>query len=154
MGLKPVFPQSIFALLCLIAFASLAPTTGADTDRILWKSVPTAQCKLDERVPLAWNVYLPDKKKEANLVLVLLGRRYLALDIKARRAYTVVPADLTAKGPDFESGNLFVDARILPSENWQVKDVGPAELIRLTLKDYGRILQIQLPHLQDFRAVY
>jgi hypothetical protein len=66
----------------------------------------------------------------------------------------VVPSDLTAKGADFESGDLFVDSRILPADNWSVRDVGPAELVRLTLKDYGRVLQIELPHMQDFRAVY
>jgi hypothetical protein len=141
-------------LVIVITAVAGALVANADSGRYLWKSVPTAQCKLDDRVPLAFNVFLPDKKKEQYLVLVLLGRRYLALDIKARRAYSVVPSDLTAKGADFESGDLFVDSRILPADNWSVRDVGPAELVRLTLKDYGRVLQIELPHMQDFRAVY
>ena len=42
--------------------------------------------------------YQTDKKKEANLVLVLLGRRYIALDLKAKTAYNVFPSDLQAKG--------------------------------------------------------
>jgi hypothetical protein len=32
--------------------------------------------------------------------------------------------------------------------------VGPAELIKLTLKDYNRLLQIELPHPPDLRAFY
>jgi hypothetical protein len=144
----------LLLLASVIASVPGAFTANADADRYLWKSIPTAQCKLDEKVPLAFNVFLPDKKKEQNLVLVLLGRRYLALDIKARRAYSVVPADLTAKGADFESGNLCIDSKLLPTDNWFVRDVGPAELVRLTLKDYGRVLQLELPHMQDFRAVY
>jgi hypothetical protein len=150
---RRMFRASLFLALVTAAIAGEF-VASADSDRYLWKSVPTAQCKLDEKVPLTFNVFLPDKKKEQNFVLVLLGRRYLALDIKARRAYSVVPSDLTAKGADFESGNLFTDSKILPTDNWFVRDVGPAELVRLTLKDYGRVLQIELPHMQDFRAVY
>jgi hypothetical protein len=33
-------------------------------------------------------------------------------------------------------------------------DVGPAESIKLTLGDYGRVLEVQLPHMPDMRAFY
>jgi hypothetical protein len=32
--------------------------------------------------------------------------------------------------------------------------VGPAELIKLTLGDYGRILEVELPHPRDLRYLY
>jgi len=32
----------------------------------------------------------------------------------------------------------------VPSEAWTVRDVGPAELIKFTLKDYGREVQLFL----------
>jgi hypothetical protein len=32
--------------------------------------------------------------------------------------------------------------------------VGPAELVRLTLGDYGRVLEVSLPHLPDLRPFY
>jgi hypothetical protein len=48
--------------------------------------------KIDDKIPLTWNIYQPDKKKDANRVLVLLGHRWLMLDIKARLVYQVVPA--------------------------------------------------------------
>ncbi|MGA8408411.1 MAG: hypothetical protein WB680_14630 [Candidatus Acidiferrales bacterium] len=136
---------------CLAGFAG---ARGADNDRYLWKSVSRAQCKLDDKTPLAWNVYQTDKKKEAHLVLVLLGRRYLALDLKAKLAYNVYPGDLQAKGQDFASGDLFVKSRVLPTDNWSLRDVGPAELINLTLGDYGRELYVELPHMPDMRAFY
>ncbi len=150
---RRLFCHSLLLAFTIAAFSG-AFIARADSPRYLWKPVATAQCKLDEKIPLAWNVFLTDNKKEQNLVLVLLGRRYLALDIRAHRAFTVVPSDLTAKGPNFESGDLFVDSKVLPTENWLVRDVGPAEMVRLTLMDYGRTLQIELPHMQDFRAVY
>lgn len=145
----------ITLLACAISLAGFfAGARAADNDRYLWKSVPRAQCKVDDKTPLTWNVYQTDKKKEANLVLVLIGRRYIALDLKAKTAYNVVPSDLQAKGQDFESGNLFAKSRALPTDSWSLRDVGPAELIKLTLRDYGRELYVELPHMPDMRAFY
>ncbi len=149
--------NSLFIAAALFIFAALVAANAAgaaDPDRFLWKSVPTAQCKLDDKIPLAWNIYQTENKKQANLALILLGRRYLAIDIKAKKVYTVLPNDLTARGSNWESGDLFVESRILPTDDWTLKDVGPAELVRLTLKDYGRTLQLELPHPADLRAFY
>lgn len=148
------FRMGIALLACTFALAGFAPTGAADNDRYLWKSVPQAQCKVDDKTPLTWNIYQTNKKKEANLVLMLIGHRYLALDIKAKIAYDVFPSDLQAKGQDFASGDLFVKSRVLPTDNWSLRDVGPAELIKLTLGDYGRELYVELPHMPDMRAFY
>jgi len=142
----------ILAVLCAIAF--VASAGAVDNERFLWKSVGRAQLKLENKTPLTWNVYQTEKKKHANLVLVQLGRRYVALDIKGKVAYYVLPSDLQAKGPDFESGDLFVQSRVMPTTAWTVRDVGPAEMIKLTLGDYGRALDVELPHMPDLRAFY
>lgn len=138
-----------------VAACTASPSAPAsDPDRYLWKSVSAAQCRLDDKIPLAWNVYQTENKKQAHLVLVLLGRRFLAMDLHAKQVYNVPLTDLTAKGSEWESGDLFLQSRILPTENWTLRDVGPAELIKLTLKDYNRLLQIELPHPADLRAFY
>ena len=144
----------IALLACTFTLAGFASAGAADSDRYLWKSVPQAQCKVDDKTPLTWNIYQTGKKKEANLVLVLIGHRYLALDIKAKLVYDVFPSELQAKGQDFASGDLFVKSRVLPTDNWSLRDVGPAELIKLTLDDYGRELYVELPHMPDMRAFY
>jgi hypothetical protein len=145
-------------VIILVFFAPFSVDAGANgaggSGRYLWKSVPRAQVKIDDKTPLAWNVFQTGQKKETNLVLVLLGRRYIALDIKAKVAYSVLLSDLQVKGADFESGDLFVQSRILPTDNWSLRDVGPAELIRLKLADYGTLLQLELPHAPDLRAFY
>jgi hypothetical protein len=141
-------------LVCTLTLAGFAGAGAADYDRYLWKSVPQAQCKVDDKTPLTWNIYQTGKKKEANLVLVLIGHRYLALDVKSKLVYDVFPSDLQAKGQDFASGDLFVKSRVLPTDNWSLRDVGPAELIKLTLGDYGRELYVELPHMPDMRAFY
>ncbi|HUJ32000.1 MAG TPA: hypothetical protein VLY23_12020 [Candidatus Acidoferrum sp.] len=134
--------------------AALPAVALANDARTHWKPVAQAQLKLDGRTPLTWNVYQPDKKKQSNLVLVLLGHRYLALDFKARLVYLVMPTDLHAVGKDFESDDLKEPARLIPSKDWSVRDVGPAEQIRMTLGDYGRVMEVQLPHMPDLRGLY
>lgn len=143
-----------FALLASTILLACSMDARAADNRYLWKAVSRAQCKVDDKTPLTWNVYQTDKKKEANLVLLLIGRRYLALDLKAKLVYNVFPSDLQAKGPEFESGDLFVKSRVLPTDNWSLRDVGPAELIKLTLGDYGRELYVEIPHMPDMRAFY
>lgn len=144
---------AIAPALALLAFAPTA-TIANDGGRVHWKPVDRAQLKIDDKPPLTWNVYRPDKKKVTNQILVLLGRRYIALDTKAKLAYQVFPSDLVIKGNEVESDDLFKSERLLPSGDWLVRDVGPAERIQLRLKDYGRMIEVMLPHPPDLRAFY
>jgi hypothetical protein len=139
--------------LFLVTFALAYPLRARPDDaaRMHWKQVDDAQVKLDDKVPLAWTVFQLDKKKQPNLVLILLGRRYILLDSKARLAYQVFPTDLQKLGSDFDSDNLVQNPRLIPSTNWTVRDIGPAEQIKLTLQDYGRIVSVDLPHPLDIR---
>jgi hypothetical protein len=140
----------------MLAFLPIAGAWRAsgDTERFRWKPVTIAQVKLDDKTPLAFNVYQPEKKKDAHFVLVLLGRRYIELDVRAKLAYSVPLADLQKSGNDLESVNFAVPARLIATSDWTVRDVGPAEQIKLTLGDYGRLLQVDLPHPPDMRAFY
>jgi hypothetical protein len=134
--------------LCSIAaFGAMAN----DTADFHWKPVDGAQVKLDDKIPLTWNAFQLDKKKQSNLVLVLLGRRYLMLDTKAKLVYLVFPTDIHAQGDAFDSGDLTMSSRVIPSTAWTDRDIGPAEEYRLTLGDYGRTLSVQLPHPLDIR---
>src|SRR5271154_4109046 len=98
--------RGIAFLLCCSAVAKSTFATGADeTARIHWKQVTEAQVKVDDKVPLTWNVYQPDKKskKDANLVLILLGHRYVMLDVKEKVAYEIPLSELHAQGKDFDT---------------------------------------------------
>ncbi len=143
-----------FLVTCaLVAVAFFAPVIARadDAHDFHWKPVDGAQVKLDDKVPLKWNVLQVEKKKQSNFVLVLLGRRYLLLDTKAKRVYVVFPTDLHAAGDDFESDDLATASRMIPSTAWSDRDIGPAEEYRVTLGDYGRTLSVQLPHPLDIR---
>jgi hypothetical protein len=78
----------------------------------------------------------------------------LALDIKSKVVYEVPLGDLHADGKNFSSGDVMHASHEIPSTDWSERDVGPAEAIKLTLGDYGRVLEVQLPHMPDLRAFY
>jgi hypothetical protein len=142
---------------CLTAslFSAMIAGAAGDSDRIHWKQVDESEVKLDGKPPLAANVYQPDKKsKKKDLVLILLGHRYLMLDTKSRFVYLVPLTDVTKQGADIETGDLAQPSRIIPSTDWTSHDVGPAQLIKLTLGDYNRILEVELPHPVDLRSLY
>ncbi len=143
--------------LCLAASLFAAGIAGAasDSDRIHWKQVDESEIKLDGKPPIGGNVYLPDKKsKRKDIVLILLGHRYLMLDTKSRLVYAVFLTDIDKQGSEIETGDLALSSRIIPSTEWSSRDVGPAQLIKLTLGDYNRVLEVELPHPVDLRGLY
>jgi hypothetical protein len=142
-----IFACALLAAVCLAPVVASADGLGD----LRWKPVDGAQVKLDDKVPLTWNVLQPDKKKLSNLVLVLLGRRYLLLDTKAKLIYAIFPNDVHRDGQDLTSGDIAVKPHIIPSTGWTERDIGPAEEFRLVLGDYGRTLSVQLPHPLDIR---
>jgi hypothetical protein len=147
---------AVAAGLALFVAAS-APVRAGGSDKIQWEAVDGAQVKIDEKIPLTWNAYQvskKDKKKYGDLVLVLLGHRYILLDTKTKLAYEVEQSDLKKDGDNFESGDLRETSRQIPSIDWNMRDVGPEELIQVKLEDYGRQISVSIPHPPDLRAFY
>ena len=104
------------SLLVLILATSL-PAAG----RVTWKIEERAQLQIGGHVPISWNVYAPEKKK--NLVLILLGKRYLALDTKTKSVWQIELKDLTPKGQDFESEEPAEIGTPIPVSSWSDRDV-------------------------------
>ncbi len=152
---------ALLSLSALVGFGLGSRAAAQDSAaQIHWKSVEAAQVRLDDKAPLKWSVYQPDKKdkkdkkRDADLVLVLLGHRYLMVDTRARLVFVVPLSELHSEGADFETGDLARQNNLIPSTDWTERDVGPAELYRFTLGDYGRVLEVSLPHMPDLRAFY
>lgn len=157
--IRPFAPAIALALFSPFLFLT-SESEAQNTETIHWKAITEAQVKLDDKTPLGWNVYQPDKKDKkaakrlASSVLVLLGHRYLLIDFDARLVYEVPKPSLHAQGQDFETADPPADAHEIPSTDWTLRDVGPAELIRFTLGDYGRTVEVSLPHPPDMRPFY
>lgn len=118
---------------------------------IHWTSVEQAQVKIDQTTPLTWGVYQASKKgkpdkKLSHLVLVLVGHRYLLIDLKTKQVYEVPLKQVHRQDEEIDTDDLAKSLRRIPTSNWNWRNVGPAELYRTTLGDYGRMLQLTLPH--------
>lgn len=146
--------STVVLALAVFLFASMPGTRAlyaSEPANKHWGSVTEAQVKVDQTTPLTWGVYQAEKKgkpdkKLSNLVLVLIGHRYLLIDLKAKKVYEVPRNELHAQGDGFDSGDLLTTSRVLPTSDWIWRNVGPAELYRVTLGDYGLMLQLTLPH--------
>lgn len=121
-------------------------------DKIIWKEVEAGQLKLDGAGVNKWKLYVGEKKK--NLFVIQLGRRMLGLDKKAREVYELPPNVLQAHGKVYESENPASIGKRIPTSEWEDRDIGPAELVRVKLGDYGSKLELQIPHMIDLRSVY
>lgn len=135
--------------LCFLFAATCVAGPLFAAGRVAWKYDETAHLKLEDHIPRTWGVYRADKKK--NLVLVLLVHRYLALDLKSRVVYEIDPKLLTPHGTDFESDEPDAIGHLIPTLEWNDRDVGPAERVQVRLGDYGKMLEVELPHPIDLR---
>ena len=141
----------------LLASASGRAQSAASAKQIHWTQLTDAQLKLDGKPPLTWGVYQPDKKskkKGSDLLLILVGHRYMMLDLNGKLAYVVYPSDIQAQEKDFESDDLAKAGNLIPSSDWTVRDVGPAELVRFKLGDYGRVIDVSIAHPPNLTSFY
>jgi hypothetical protein len=142
---------SLFLGLLIFLGTAAGPRGAENGARITWMEAPGGQVKIGGKIPITWGLYQPDKKDKKkdkdDMALVLLGRRYLLFDVKARAAYEVELADLKIEGKNVSSGeDLEATSHVIPTTDWSVRDVGPAEKINVTLGDYGSDLELQVPH--------
>lgn len=139
--------------LAMLGFFAVGPqmARAGEPAHIHWMSVEQAQVKIDQTTPLTWGVYQPGKKdkfdkKLSRLVLALVGHRYLLIDLKAKQVYEVPLKQVHAQDEGIDTDDVVKSSRRIPTSNWNWRNVGPAELYHVTLGDYGRILQLTLPH--------
>src|SRR5713226_5302407 len=107
--------------------ASLAVGAAWAAEKIVWKPLDRVVLKVDEKPARIWSVYRVEKKD--NLLLVALGRRYLLLDIREHQIYELDPAKLERRDKDLLWREADRPAKPLPTDDWTVRDVGPARRI-------------------------
>ncbi|MGH9860888.1 MAG: hypothetical protein ACRD5F_12770 [Candidatus Acidiferrales bacterium] len=91
-----------FQSMALLAVCGVAPTSAQPRDdaRVLWKPVPMALLRVDDRAPKNWHIYGAEERKHS--LLVQLGGRFLLLDVQAKRVYEIAPRTLARKGDTLE----------------------------------------------------
>ncbi len=148
----PRVAAALAALLCL-ALVSLPVPAAPAPETIVWTPVKDALLQIDSRPVKIWNLYYVRKDKKEQRFLLQIGSRYLMIDTQLRLITEYDPAALTKKGSNYEMQRDARGLEALPSEDWILRDVGTAFLIHAKLKDEGRLLEIQLPKMPDFRNV-
>jgi hypothetical protein len=137
----------VFALLLSL----VVPPVHAD-DKVLWIPVQNAIFTVDTKPVKVWTLYHAKEKKEHRLLLQL-GTRYLMIDTQLRLIAEYDPAIFSKQGTDWQMPRDTKGLKALPTEDWIVRDTGTSYLIHTRLKEEGRLIEIQLPKMPDFRNV-
>jgi hypothetical protein len=147
---KKLLPIALSAVFLPLAFASL-PRAFAANKPIVWKPINNAILEVSGRKPPKnWSVLEDDKQKSR--VLVQLDNRYLMLDAKTKQVFEMSPSQIQPHGKNFQSADPSSTERALPSTDWDMRDLGPAERIEVLLTDDNTKLDVQLPHPLDLRV--
>jgi hypothetical protein len=140
--------QFLAVILLLLACAATAPLAG---DKVTWKRIPEAMLKVDNHAVKVWALYHVQKDKKEQRFLLQMGARYLLIDTKLRQVAEYDPATFEKKGETYEMPREAKGVKALPTEDWILRDVGTSYLIQTKLKEEGRVLELELPKLPDFR---
>lgn len=135
---------------CLVV-GSITAALAADT--ITWKPVGDAILRITGQKPAKqWSVY-QDQKNKAR-VLVKIDSRCLILNAKTKEVFEIGASQIQEHGKKFQSHDPAATQRALPSTDWDMRDIGPAERIQTRLTDEKISIEVELPHPLDLRTPY
>ena len=147
-------------LTCTSLLLIVIATTMCAADELTWKPVVAAVLKIDDQPAKIWNVYTADK--QGKRILVQLGRRFLMLDTQEQAVWEVAEVNLRRRGKELRwqdrraspTSEAAPGDKLLPSEDWMMRDAGRARRIRVRLTAEGRVIEVQLPLMRDLRSLY
>jgi len=99
--------------------------------------------------PKSWSI-LEDEKQKSR-ILVQMDSRYVLLDAKTKQAFEMSASQIRAHGKNYESADPADSEKPLPSEDWDMRDIGPAERIQARLTTNNILLDVELPHPLNLR---
>jgi len=147
------FPRLLSALTLGLLLSASARAAAPAPEKVAWTPVPNVLLQVDSKPAKFWTVYHAPKDKKEHRLLLQIGPRFLMIDMQLRLITEFDPATFEKKDKDYEMPHDAKGAKAVPSENWILRDAGTSYLIRVNLKDEGRLLEIRLPKMPDFRNV-
>jgi hypothetical protein len=147
------FPLLLSALALCFLLSCSARAAAPAPDKVFWTTVPNVLFRVDGKPAKLWTVYHAGKDKREHRLLLQIGARYLMIDTQLRLITEYDPATFEKKANGYEMPRDAKAAKALPSEDWILRDAGSSFLIHIQLKDEGRLLEIQLPKMPDFRNI-
>lgn len=129
------------------------PSAARAADTITWKPVGDAILRITGQKPAKqWSVY-QDQKNKAR-VLVKIDSRLLVLNAKTKEVFEIAAPTFQEHGKKFQSPDPAATQRALPSTDWDMRDIGPAERIQTRLANENISIEVELPHPLDLRTPY
>lgn len=77
--------------------------------------------------------------------------RYVLLNAKTKQAFEMSASQIHSHGKFYESVDPADSEKPLPSTDWDMRDIGPAERIQARLTTDNVFLDVELPHPLNLR---
>ena len=148
----PAFPRLLLAAAALSLLLAPNPLAAAP-EKTLWMPISDALFLVDSRPAKLWTLYHAGKDKREHRLLLQVGMRYLMIDTQLRLITEYDPAVFEKNGKNCEMPRDTKGVKALPTEEWVLRDMGTSYLIQTKLKEEGRLLEVHLPKMPDFRNV-
>jgi hypothetical protein len=133
--------KTFCAALVLLALA--APFRSA-AEPLVWKTVVSAILRVNDEGIKEWDVFQIETKDDR--FLLQLADRFLLVDAQEKQVFELVPATVHRSDPDVLWDPADRPAKPLATSSWLVRDVGPAQRIKMHLDAEDRTLDLQIPH--------
>jgi hypothetical protein len=147
---KTISPLSLLIAVLIFASAAFSFVFAANKP-IIWKPDDKAILEVSGRKPPKnWSVFEDEKNKAR--VLVQLDSLYLVIDAKTKQVFEMAASQIQPHGKNFQSIDPSQTERAIPSTDWDMRDLGPAERIEVRLTKDNTLLDVQLPHPLDLRV--
>lgn len=141
--------QFISAILCasfictMVVLLLSVQTRGADTTTWIPLLVPIV--RIDGDPPKDWNLYKGKWDRDDKIVLLQWGNRWLRADTHAEEVREIDPSTVTHVKEKVQTPSDYKSAKVLPTGDWIVRDVGPAWRIHFVLTAENRDIDINIP---------
>jgi hypothetical protein len=132
-------------LLTLLAAIFVAPRIRA-ADTITWVQFRAIFMRVDDDSVKEWNIWRDAHAKKDQILLIQWNKRYLQLNTKLQEVREIDPQTITHGEKSVTSPADNSAAKVLPSDNWILRDVGSADRIYFELTAENHKIDINIPH--------
>ena len=133
---------SLLALTIAILIAP--PIHSADT--ITWVQYRAIFMRIDDDSVKEWNIWRDAHSKKDEILLIQWNKRYLRINTKRQEVREIDPQSVTRGEKSVTSPADDSTAKVLPSDDWILRDVGSADRIYFELTAENHKIDINIPH--------
>jgi hypothetical protein len=115
-------------------------------DTITWVQYRAILMRIDDESPKEWNIWRDAHSKKDEILLIQWNKRYLRINTKLQEVREIDPQTVTHGEKSVTSPADDSAAKVLPSDDWILRDVGSADRIYFELTAENHKVDINIPH--------